>query len=94
LSYRPRRKLPLEATRNGAATPYNVAGDPAMPRSGGVMPRESGASSTRGFSNELLTSVFTGSPVGACHRAARCADPVADDDDRCCIAAVPNGFGL
>jgi hypothetical protein len=33
LSYRPRRKQPLEATRNGAGTPYNVAGDPAMLRS-------------------------------------------------------------
>src|SRR5437899_2720617 len=25
----------------------------------------------------------TGSPAGACHRAAQCADPVADDDARC-----------
>jgi hypothetical protein len=29
----------------------------------------------------------TGSPAGACHRAARCAGPVAGDDDGGCGAA-------
>src|SRR5665213_1045847 len=32
----------------------------------------------------------TGSPAGACHRAARCADPVAGDDNRGCGAADSN----
>jgi len=91
LSYRPRRKLPLKATRNGAATPYNAAGDPAMPR---FLLLRAGRPVRRGFSNELLTSVLTGPPAGAWHRAARRANAVAGDDDRCRVAAVPMGFGL
>jgi len=95
LSYRPRRTLPLKATRNGAATPYNAAGDPAMPRFLLLScPAKAGHPVRRSFSNELLTSVFTESPAGACHRAARCADPVARDDDRCRATTVPEGFGL
>jgi len=38
--------------------------------------------------------VLTGPPAGAWHRAARRADAVAGDDDRCRVAAVPMGFGL
>jgi hypothetical protein len=38
----------------------------------------------RGFSNQSLTPPITGSPAGACHRAARRADPVADNDGGGC----------
>jgi len=95
LSYRPRRKLPLKATGNGAATPYNAAGDPAMPRFLLLScPAKAGHPVRRSFSNELLTSVFTGLPAGAFIRAAGCADPVAGDNDRYRVAAVFKGFSL
>jgi hypothetical protein len=44
LSYRPRRHA-ADAASNGADTPYNAAGDPAMPRSLLLSYRESGVSS-------------------------------------------------
>jgi hypothetical protein len=45
-----------------------------------VTPRESGVSSTPWLLGRNAGLWNTGSPAGACHRAARCADPVAGDD--------------
>src|ERR1700752_5292631 len=45
------------------------------------MPRESGASSNRDISCMNRSRGVTGSPAGACHRAALRADPLAGDDD-------------
>jgi hypothetical protein len=36
--------------------------------------------STRLLPESIADACFTGSPAGACHRAAHCADPVAGDD--------------
>src|SRR6266700_6691612 len=51
---------------------------PSRPKSS--QPADAGYPVHRGFSIPLLTPRNTGSPAGACHRAARCADPVAGDD--------------
>src|SRR5258706_14329050 len=45
------------------------------------MLRESGASSIPQLRSFIATLRVTGSPAGACHRAALCADAVADDDN-------------
>jgi hypothetical protein len=47
-----------------------------------VIPRESGVSSIPRRRSSSPASAITGSSDGACHRAALCADPVADDDNR------------
>ena len=39
----------------------------------------------RSLSIPLLTLWNTGSSAGACHRAAHCADALADDDGRGCV---------
>jgi hypothetical protein len=47
-----------------------------------VIPREGGVSSIPRRQRMAVALVITGLSVGACHRAALRADPLADDDNK------------